>query len=482
MLFVSYKINSNPYLFQSHQERGFLFDDKSFFKFFPIVIIGGFCMKIKNVTQTYSQECGICSIKNLLRCYKLKDDEVPLHINYQSEGNSLDEMRQTLLYYFKKVIVAKVDLQEISHLKKIQPFILMIHKNKHYHYVVVYQKKKNKFYLYDSAYPSKQILSFKELQILSTNIAILVEYPKEQIKSKRQKLKIKLKGYHYFIPVISIIESIFLILSSILLQQLIDHKGFNIYFYFLLQVALILIVLQKSKLFLNIFKHLDEQLVQNTFQNIYYLNPEYLKGHDREEIIYRLQDAYQMKIIILSFLFEWIGNFVIVFTAFIALLLFFYQFIYIILGLIPILIFSYFNFKKHGQLLENRRNDEYQFFDELRKDLQYGCLKKLDQNKDKLIKFQSSDYGVEKNILRKNNLLYFLQSMILTCIVAIYAFHWIENFTVGKLMACINIISLLIQPLFQLLSQANQFSNYRLLKQRLKDLQLYCKKTMQHKK
>ena len=73
-------------------------------------------------------------------------------------------------------------------------------------------------------------------------------------------------------------------------------------------------------------------------------------------------------------------------------------------------------------------------------------------------------------------MLYCVQSILLTIVVAIYVFKWIDNFSIGKLLASINIISLIIQPLFQLLSEMNQFSNYRLLKARLEDLQLYTKK------
>lgn len=433
-------------------------------------------MKIRNVIQTYSQECGICSVRNLLRCYHLDDSEVLNLINYQSEGNSLEEIKITLKHYFKKVIVCKFYLKEILELKKIQPFILIIHKDKQYHYVVVYKKVKNKFYIYDPAYKNKRVITYEKLMILSTNMGIFVEYPNKQEKIKKEKLKVHLKWFYYLIPIISIVESVFLILSSILLQQLIDNSDFNVYFYFLLQIALMLILLEKTKLFLKVFKHLDNHLIMHSYKAIYKLNPEYLKAHDKEEIIYRLQDAYQVKIIKLSFLFEWISNFVMVLVAIMALLLFSIKFIFLIIAMIPILIFSYFNFKKHGKLLENRRINEYQFFDEFRKDLRYGKLQDEEKNKEKLLLFQQSDYLVEKNTLLKNNMLYCVQSILLTIVVAIYVFKWIDNFSIGKLLASINIISLIIQPLFQLLSEMNQFSNYRLLKARLEDLQLYTKK------
>ena len=57
-------------------------------------------MKVRN-KQLYSNECGLCAIKNLLYFNNIKDDNVDL--DFQKEGCSIKQMMTTLKRYFFEV-------------------------------------------------------------------------------------------------------------------------------------------------------------------------------------------------------------------------------------------------------------------------------------------------------------------------------------------------------------------------------------------
>ena len=139
------------------------------------------------VYQTYAQECGICAVKNLLRCYHLSYQKVSQILFYSKQGNSLEEIKQSLKYFFQTVIVAQMDLEQLRKLKKIKPFILLFQKDQSFHFVVVKQKKKQKFCIIDSSILYDVKMSLEEMKKKATNIVILVEHPIKQKKVKKQK-------------------------------------------------------------------------------------------------------------------------------------------------------------------------------------------------------------------------------------------------------------------------------------------------------
>ncbi len=417
--------------------------------------------------QTYAFECGICSIKNLLKYYHIECDYLTLP--YQRNGNSLYEMKGCLLSYFKQVVVAKINLEQFISFKKIDPFILLIKKENQYHYVVVYKIKKNDFFILDSAQKGKIKISFSQLNKIATHYVILVKQPFDYKKSKK---KIKINKTFIFIPFLSIIESSLLLLSSSYLQKMIDTQLLNPFYFILLELILYSFILYRSRIYLKHFKILDHKIVQNTLHSIYQLKKDFLLHRDKEEIIYRMNDAYQMKQIILSFLFDFIGNVILLLSTFLFLIFYHPAFILFFLFMIPIFIFSYHHLKKHQHFIEKKRKDEYLFFDKLREDI---STHSLDESHyltchNFLFNYQKIDFLMEKNKLLKNQLFYFFQNAITCLLLLVYFFKLIPFFSIGKLIACMNLLSLIMAPLFQVLLQIHNYSNYFLLKQRLDDL------------
>jgi membrane protein len=422
------------------------------------------------VYQTYAQECGICAVKNLLRCYHLSYQKVSQILFYSKQGNSLEEIKQSLKYFFQTVIVAQMDLEQLRKLKKIKPFILLFQKDQSFHFVVVKQKKKQKFCIIDSSILYDVKMSLEEMKKKATNIVILVEHPIKQKKVKKQKMKRTLS--FYIAPLFCILESVFLMQLTLYLQKIVDQNTNYIYFYLAIQLILQGIMLLKSKIFLTLYQKLDQLFPLKVFQSFYHLRPDFLNQRNTEEVLYRLQDAYQMKYLMLSFLFELVGNLSLILFSFILLMAYQPYFLLIIFILIPVFLFCVKSLKKQRHLKEEKRQLEVQFFDQIRLDLQ---SKKRDgfhfkQRLQTFIDFQKKAYQIEKNEIIKNHVLFFVQNGLMTLFLIIYAFRLLPSFSVGQLMVGLQIMSMIIQPLFQILMQTNQYANYQLLKMRLEEL------------
>jgi len=180
---------------------------------------------------------------------------------------------------------------------------------------------------------------------------------------------------------------------------MIDTQQLNPFYFILLELILYCFILYRSRIYLKHFKILDHKIVQNTLHSIYQLKKDFLFHRDKEEIIYRMNDAYQMKQIILSFLFDFIGNVILLLSTFLFLIFYHPAFILFFLFMIPIFIFSYYHLKKHQHFIEKKRKDEYLFFDKLRKDI---STHSLDESHyltchNFLFNYQKIDFLMEKN-------------------------------------------------------------------------------------
>ena len=64
----------------------------------------------------------------------------------------------------------------------------------------------------------------------------------------------------------------------------------------------------------------------------------------------------------------------------------------------------------------------------------------------------------------------YFQSTLICLIVLIYFTKLYEILSVGSLIALINIVSLLLQPLLNICSEISIFSNYKLIKDRINEI------------
>ena len=427
-------------------------------------------MKVKH-KQIYSNECGICAILNLLDLYKIKYRNT--NIILSKDGISLYDMKKQLLKYFKKVEVVSFDIKQLKKVKNFKPFIALIKKEDISHYVVIYKKSKKYLYILDSLANKSYKVTYETFEIIDGKSYILVE---KEMDNKKLR-------FNYFMPFLSLIEALFLLSTTILIQQIIDNGISDALLYIVIQLLLLFITIYKAKCFLKTFKLIDENIINNTIINIYNLNNDYINSHNINEIYYRVNDAYSYKGMYLSFYYNLINDGVLAICTIVLMFIYSYvlSIIFLLLCVIAILITMYF-FNKTKDVVERKRIAEYNFINTYRDSFKY--YKEIYENNDKnyektslnlLKEFQKLDYIHERISLIKNIILTAFQSLIVCLLVIVYFSELYKFITIGSLVALINLVTLVLQPILNICSQITLFSNYSLIKQRLKDLKINVK-------
>ena len=187
-------------------------------------------MKVKH-KQIYSNECGICAILNLLDLYKIKYRNT--NINLSKDGISLYDMKKQLLKYFKKVEVVSFDIKQLKKVKNFKPFIALIKKEDISHYVVIYKKSKKYLYILDSLANKSYKVTYETFELIDGKSYILVE----------KEMDNKKLSFNYFMPFLSLIEALFLLSTTILIQQIIDNGISDALLYIVIQLLLLFITI-----------------------------------------------------------------------------------------------------------------------------------------------------------------------------------------------------------------------------------------------
>lgn len=415
--------------------------------------------------QNYQNECGLYAIKNLLYFYKIKAQDVEQYLHFDTNGTNLKSMKETLLHYFEKVEVIQVSLEQIKSIDQFQPQIILIVQQQISHYVVLYKINKKYAYLVDSLYKKSYRVRLEELKKVYTQKMIVCERTKE----------VKKRAYSFllFTPLLHILETIFLLSSTVLLQQLIDQNLADGMLYGAIQLFLLCVIAIKIKLYLKMFSLLDQDLVMVTTKRLFHVQEDYIKKYPRHEIFYRLWDSYQLKGMYLAFFFSLSPD---VFLALcILILLCIYQVkltLWIVVFLIPAILLSVKIFYKMRVLIEKRRIKESELLNAYQNALK-SAINENDSEKELLRclkNFQQEDYLIEKLTHQKNQLLMYFQTILISFLILCYFCNWFSFKSIGSLIAMINMVSLLLQPILNICSTITIFSNKTLICQRLKDL------------
>lgn len=419
-------------------------------------------MKNKNV-QLYSNDCGLNAIKNLLDVIHVSYKNIDLI--FDKNGTSIYEMVNTLKKYFYEVDAISFNINQIANVKDFKPFIILInHDNPHY--VVVYKKSKKWLYVLDSLFKYSYKISYENANKLFLDKAIIVN------KSKQYKKNKYILKERFIIPVLSVVESIFLLSSTVLLQQIIDNGFKDAILYGIVHLSILLITTIKTKLFLTFFKRIDKEITYKITKGIFNLKNEYVSKYSMDEIYYRTFDSYAYKNMVLSFYFTIINDVCLALLS--VVLMFYYSYILAILVMILLgIIFaiSYFIFKKNKTLLENKRKSEYSFINVYKDAIKNSDNKsKINDSLVSLTNLFSDDYKLEKLNITKSLILLYFQTFIITLMCVLYFTSLYEYISVGSLIALINLVSLVLQPTLNICCEISSFSNYSLIKQRLKDI------------
>lgn len=425
-------------------------------------------MKLK-YKQTYSNECGICAIKNLLNLYKIKYKDNTL--KYDSDGTSVYNMVNELKKYFYRVEAISFDITQLKPLKQFKPFIYLVQKEEITHYIVIYKKTKKKLYVLDSLANKSYKLTYEQFSLIDSKQSIIAENKKE--------LDLSLKKYKnkFIIPFISLLESLLLLSTTVLIQQIIDNGIKDAILYIFAQMFLLLITTYKIKIFLKLFKSIDNDIVLKTMKDIYGLKKRYVEKYSIDEVYYRINDAYAYKEMYLSFWFNLINDILLALCSIVLMIIYSYIIAIFMLVIDIILVIISINiFKKTCKVIEERRINEYTFFNEYRdsfknKDVfSKDNLHYVDKSKNNLLVYQKKDYELSRLNMFKNLILLYFQTFIISLVVILYFTKLYSVISIGSLVALINLITMSLQPILNICSEITKYSNISLVKKRLKDI------------
>lgn len=426
-------------------------------------------MKVK-YQQLYSNDCGICAIKNLLHLYGKKKI---INVDLSPQGISMQQIIEELKEEFFDVKAVSFEINELKKVKKFKPYITLLTNEKASHYVVIYKKNNRHVFILDSLSNKSYKLTYEEFSKIDSKKSIIVENLKE--------MTYKFKSFQnlVIIPFLSIIETILILSTTVLLQQIIDNGFKDAVLYIMVQIILLFLASYKARFFLKTFKELDQSVVFNVTKGIYNLKSKYVYQYDLDEIYYRTFDAYSYKSMILNFIFDIINDLILAISTIILMLKYSYVLTLFILLLSLIVIFiSTHIFKQSKRLVEKKRVSEYNFINTYRDSLKNHkqIYEENDREYEKntlhmLSLFQKDDYNFTKLNMKKNLILTYFQSITITLLVVLYFSKFYELISVGSLIALINLATLLLQPILSICSQIINFSNYKLIKERLKDIQ-----------
>lgn len=422
-------------------------------------------MKVK-YRQLYSNECGISAIKNLLSLYGLNDSKIS--IDLKKEGVSLLDIKNTLMNYFYDVKIVSFDINEIKKVKHFTPYICIIENIDFSHYVVIYKKDKKYLYVLDSLFKKSYKITYQNFAKIDGKKAIIPSNYKG-ICSVKSLLK-----ENAIIPVLSIIESLFLLYSTVVIQQIIDNGFKDAMLYILIQILMLLSTTIKIKSFFKTFKKIDNELILKVNTGVFSLKDSYYNSHDINEIFYRTFDAYSFKGMYLNFIYNFIGEIILVIMSYILMLFYSHVLALLILPFLLIaIIISILIFKKVRIAIEEKRSSEYEFIGYYKDSLtnnKYQDNNVKTKSIELLKKYQEKDYLLEKtNTIKKMIFMYF-QTILICLMVLIYFTKLYDILSVGSLIALINIVSLLLQPLLNICSEVSIFSNHKLIKDRIDDV------------
>ena len=422
-------------------------------------------MKVK-YKQLFSNDCGIAAIKNLLHQYNITFNKID--VNLKQEGTSLFDIKEVLLRYFYKVEIVSFNITELKKVKNFKPYITIIENKDFSHYVVIYKKDNKYVYILDSLFNRSYKMTYDNFAEIDGKKAVIVDDCKK-ITSNKLLSKIAI-----IIPIISFFESICLLYSMVLLQQIIDNGYKDAIFYIIIQILVLLFTFFKARVFLKTFLSIDKQVIYKINKGVFNLKSSYYQSHNIDEIFYRTFDAYSYKSMYLEFVFNMIGDFIL--CLFSYLLIISYSNLLAIL-LVPILILAIIIsikiFKKSKIAIEEKRQKEYEFisfYKDSFKDEKYKENKMKEKSLLLLKQYQESDYKLEKININKRLVYMCFQSFIVSSLVLLYFTKLYEYLSVGSLIALINLVSLMLQPLFNICSEISMFSNYKLTKDRINDV------------
>lgn len=281
--------------------------------------------KIYEVIQEENCDCGICCLSSIIKYYK---GDIPLEIlrintNTSNEGcNAYD-----LVNYARKigfnVISKKIDNIEKEKLPLIAHLKL---NNGLYHFIVVYEIKKDYLLVMDPSIGLKKIKlnifneQFTGIVLYFEPITTIVKYKKNNFIINKIINFIRDNKNNF---IIILLISIFLLLLSLVNNisvKLLNNDLNNIYTLLLLTIILNLLIYLKRQLLLKTNINFNNNMLIRFIKHIFNLPLNYLKLKQKGEIITRFNELNDLSKNILDYIVELIFNIILLISLYIILL------------------------------------------------------------------------------------------------------------------------------------------------------------------
>lgn len=308
---------------------------------------------INHVIQTEKNECGIACIKMILDYFdiKINYDEIKSSININENGVVLSDL-YIFLKQFKDFEAYKVD--DEKQIINFLPAILLVKK----HYLILWWFNYKYCYISDPADYKIRKIRFKRLKKKRINALISSgNYPVEIKDLIHPKFKLKFKKYSIPYILLLILELFLLTFSMFYLFSIEDFTVFKILFFLIVTFIICIISFLKNYFINKIHQFLDTHVVDKTIYHSFDLQNE-----DIYKVKMVINNAYQLKIRIFTFLSSFIPGIIILGISLLTFLLIDYILATIIF-IVMLIIFNlyYLINKKKNKILYSTKLEEKEF-------------------------------------------------------------------------------------------------------------------------
>ena len=277
-------------------------EEEKMFKKYPVII------------QKDSKDCGVCCLAMIIKYYQ---GNIPLSI---IRNNTKTDMKGTTAYHLINYASEigfnargiRCDIDSLINKEKTFPCIANVTINNSYkHYIVIYKVLKSKILVCDPAYGLKtiDINEFKKIY----NEIILEFYPETNIPYMEEKsivsftidLLKKQKKLSLSVVIVSVLMTLYAVFNSFFVKFIIDSITHSKSF--LTSIFIIFTITYFIKCILNYIRNyiliyinqrVDYVLTTDTFKHILSLPYQYYRNHPTGDIISRINDLDNIKIMI----------------------------------------------------------------------------------------------------------------------------------------------------------------------------------------
>ena len=442
-------------------------------------------MKFKYNKQDGIKDCGVCCLHNIIRYYggNINFEKLRKMVNTDKSGTSIFNLVNVSN---KLGLISNAYRCEYSDLLNQKfPVIAYIKVKKVYsHFIIIYQIKKDKIYVFD---PIRGYIKYDKELFLEEWGNIILTFKKTSKLVNKVTIDYKYYIYNYIkknkytIYTISILSILYTFLSginSVYIGRLIDNINNQsfIFIYLLLVMFQIIIGYVRNNYIINFNYKFDSKLMSNIFKHIMYLPINYHHSRPVGDIVSRVYDLYYIRDFINELFFSVIVDFllIIVVISFIFYINRSLFFITLIISIIYFILYYLFRDKINGYLLKNQECQSEANSVMVENLLGIDSIKNLGLENEFFNKQIKSYHLFLDNNKKLNNLLNVYSNISefikLLCIIIILYLFTLSSIKIGSLLSIYILLNNLFSSYQKIINIDNLILNSKNAYRRLYDL------------